>query len=198
MWAQLAMAGVKSLQDAQNRKNDIASNVITQKYSPWTGQTANFSAIGKNNTLDNLISGYGAGMLQDKMDAQEAAEQQAKKVAEYKDDADFYSKLSANPSSVGVSPVASKSAFAVAAQNAGRAPAGRSPAINEGGNQVPSGPSLPSFMQGENPWVSMAQQPLGPYQPDFPMQAPKQDPTSAARQNLWAMIPNSLPIKQGW
>lgn len=82
MWAQLGMAGLKSLADNQNRKQDIASNVITQKYSPWTGQRADFSSQGKNSSISNLIAGYGAGALQDKLDAKEAAEKMAEVKAE--------------------------------------------------------------------------------------------------------------------
>ncbi len=70
MWQALAMAGVKSLLDEQNRKKDIASNVITQRYSPWTGARADFSAQGQNKSGSNMLQGLAAGL----MDTKEAEE----------------------------------------------------------------------------------------------------------------------------
>jgi hypothetical protein len=203
MWAQLAMAGLKSLQDNQNRKQDIASNVITQKYSPWTGARADFSQQGKNNTISNLISGYGSGLLQDKLDAKDmadkVAQEQAQKKAEWASDADYYSKLSANPASVGASPMApvasNKSAFAAVAN---RAPASRSPAVIEGGNMEPSGAGggFLGMLNSSNPWEQITSRPLLPSELDS--QVPYMDPTERARKSVWGMVPNSLPIKQGW
>lgn len=127
MWQQLALAGLKSIQDEENRRNDLASNVITQKYSPWTGARADFSGQGKRNTMSNMIAGYGSGLLQDRQDElfekeKQWYDQQANKdkVADWKSDADFYSRLSADPKMVGVTsggasggstfkPIASKS-----------------------------------------------------------------------------------------
>ena len=166
MWAQLAMSGLKSLQDNRDKQNNLASNVITQKYSPWTGQRADFSAQGKSTGMSNMIAGFGSGMLQDKLDARDAEDAAAKSndaQAENRDAGDYYSKLSANPASVGVSPIGAKSSFAAPA----RAPAGRDPAVDVGGNQLPPGQSLPAFMQGENPWLSMAQQPVAQRQPQM-------------------------------
>lgn len=171
MWQQLAMAGVKSLQENQNRKNDIASNVINQKYQPWTGAKADFSQQGKNNTMDNLMTGYGSGMLQDKLDAQNAAEKTAQEVAKQSAsenaDGDYYSKLSANPASVGVS------AFENVAKQKSNPLEGvpsRAPALGGGNESQPfdlmgavSGHQDPTplMLQGQvpgaaNPWMNLA------------------------------------------
>lgn len=122
MWQQLALAAAKSLQDNQNRQNDIASNVITQKYSPWTGARADFSSQGKNNTISNLMAGYGSGLLQDRMDemweAQRPRTPEEQKAAQDKADGEYYAKLSADPASVGASPITGKSSFAAIARQA--------------------------------------------------------------------------------
>lgn len=199
MWAQLAMAGLKSIADNQNRKNDIASNVITQKYSPWTGQVAKFGAQGANSTIDNLIAGYGSGLLQDKLDAQaqaeKTAEELAAKRADWKSDADFY-----KPGQVGTPIGQPKSAFEAVAS---RAPATRGPAIVEGGNQADQATNqFMGMLSSSNPWEQLAQRPLLPSEwdmaPQGPQRAPAMDPTSKMRNSIWSMIPNSLPIKQGW
>ena len=109
MWAQLGLAGLSALQNESNRMNDIASNVITQKYSPWTGQRADFSSQGKQNGMATMLKGLGAGMAQDSMDEAAEAAKAEKALAEQKkewdDDANYYSKLSADPASVGARPI---------------------------------------------------------------------------------------------
>lgn len=195
MWQQLALAGFKSFADEDNRKKDIESNVITQKYSPWTGQQARFNHQSK--TGQNMIAGYGSGLLQDQMDAQKTAEAVTQKAAQDKADGDFYAKLSANPSSVGVSPIGGKSAFEGAAKAQGRAPAvlpggirepSRGPAVDASPDQ-----SLPPFMQGQNPWLAMAQQPTPerlPLMSDFHEDAKKYSPPGSA----WF---NHTPLMRG-
>lgn len=168
MWAQLAMAGLKSVQDNQANKQNLASNVITQKYSPWTGQRADFSAQGKNSAVSNLIAGYGSGMLQDKLDAKDAAETAAKannlpSAVANRDDADYYAKLSADPSSVGVSPIKQQSSFASSPIAPARAPAAAEAPATFGSmfNQQPQNQS-PLMLQGrnpqqqQNPWLTMS------------------------------------------
>jgi hypothetical protein len=203
MWAQLGMAALSSLQDEQNRKRDIASNVITQKYSPWTGANANFSQQGKNKTISNLIAGYGSGSLQDKLDAKDAADKIAAETAKTdainREDAEYYAKLSKDPASVGAYPIGNKSAFASAA-GAARGPSAiasgpdRGPAVDMGGNQAPSSSQLPGFMQGQNPWLSMASQPA-PQRPalmsEFHQDAKRYNPPGAA----WF---NSTPLMRGY
>lgn len=153
MWEQLALAAFKNIQDERNRKNDIASNVINQKYQPWTGQRADFSSIAKNNNIGNLMAGYGAGSLQDKLEEQEGLEavQSAKS-------------SQAPTSSVAKSPL-SKTPVPVS-----RAPAAM-PVAEEAGSNVSSfaallGPQYqdpaPLMLQGEvparpvNPWLAMS------------------------------------------
>jgi hypothetical protein len=183
MWQQLAMAAAKSIQDERNRQNDIASNVITQKYSPWTKQSADFSSIAKNNTIGNLMAGYGSGLLQDRMDqmweAQRPRTEAEKKAIQDKADGEFYEKLSKDPSSVGASPISGgNSSFAAMAKaQPSRAPAGREPAINPNGNTLSPGFSFedvakPSYQdptpfmlqqnpnQGMNKWDMLSQLPL--------------------------------------
>lgn len=168
MWSQLALAAAKSLQDQQNRQNNIASNVITQKYSPWTGAQADFSAIGKNNTIGNLIAGYGSGLLQDKEDAKDAAEKSAE------EDAEKNKKLNEMRGwQAQYEALQKKKASAMAQQAA--------PAVSVGPSRAPSSsfdnaPSFASVMQPqyqdptplmlqanpgqENRWLSMMQLPM--------------------------------------
>jgi hypothetical protein len=133
MWAQLALAGLQSLQDAQNKKNDIASNVITQKYSPWTGQNANFKSQGNSQGVNHLIAGYGAGMLQDNVDGDMDSAAKEHTMADAKSDAAFYT-----PGQVGT-PMHSQSTFAQAPSSN----VGRSPAVMPGGNGEVAPSSMP-------------------------------------------------------
>ena len=152
MWQQLALAGIKSVQDNNNRKNFNESQVINQKYSPWTGLKGNFSQIGQNNTISNLMQGYASGLIQDQLDAEKAAETAAQQKAEYKSDADFYSKLSANPSSVGVSPVGGgKSSFAAVARAA-------APQAQQAAAQTLASPTS---MMDEDPYIFSDRKPSG-------------------------------------
>lgn len=190
MWAQLAMAGVKSLQDAQNRKNEIASNVITQKYSPWTGKEANFSAIGKNNTMSNLIAGYGSGLLQDKLDAQEAANKIKDVEATDPKGTPSLAEMRSWEDQYMAAQKAKKSSFAPVAQ-APAAPS-RSPAFDVEGNQRssfdlssavnPYKDPTPLMLQGQvpgaqNPWLALAKTEVIPGKID-PV---KEDPTAQYR-----------------
>lgn len=177
----LGLSGLKSIADNQANKQQIASNVITQKYSPWTHQQADFSGIGKNNTMSNMMAGAGSALLQDQLNKQNANDS---------------FKFTPTAASQGTSPVA------VTVQAAGRAPA-----VMAGATREPSSSAfeaapqaqLPDMLQGENPWLSMAQkQPLGPYQAQYPMQAPAVDPTAQNRSNIWAMLPDNMPIKRGY
>jgi hypothetical protein len=153
MWAQLGMAGLSALQNQQNKQNNLASNVITQKYSPWTGAQANFSAQGSGGGLGTLVKGAMSGYLQDKADAKEAAnnaaDEVAKRQADLKSDASFYKQggvgtpINATPAATG----------GYAAQRAPAASPVSAPSVPQGNA---SSFELPEFMQGENPWLAMA------------------------------------------
>lgn len=149
MWAQLGLAGLKSIQDEHNRKQDIASNVINQKYAPWTGQQADFSSIAKNKTLEHMMAGYGAGSLQDAMNAGQA-------------------QPTAQPAVTTTTAPTRAPAATVAPQAGGGSSfasvASRAPAVDAGGNMAPSGQvdfqsmfnkqyqdPTPLMLQGRNP-----------------------------------------------
>lgn len=195
------LALIKSLSDEKNRKAEIAVNAAKEKYSPWTGQNGNFAGLGSSKTAGNFMSAAGSALLSQSM-AGDAKAATGADVATKENlaDADYYSKLSKDPSSVGVTPIggASRSASAFAAAPAAMA-ASRSPALAPAAeSKLPSQASeLPAFMQGSNPWATMAQKPLGPYQPQYPMQP--QDPTAVNRAWAWNnLIPDNSPIKRGY
>lgn len=200
MWPALALAGFKAFQDAQNGKNSVASNVINEKYSPWTGLKGDFSHVGQNTGMGTLMQGLAAGLMAPSSPATPAKAVSSAEsglpinsAADNAKDADFYSKLSADPSSVGVTPVASQgsSAFAAAAKAPlVRAPATTSPPAADQG-------SLQALMGSSNPWLAASQRPLLPMEAALP-DAQRQDPTQATRRSVWGMIPNNLPIKHGW
>lgn len=91
-WLPLALGAGKSVLDNQANKQRLASEVITQKYSPWTGQQADFSMQGKNSFGDNMMKGA-AGALMD-YQAGKAAEaaKEAQTMAQHKADGAWYEK----------------------------------------------------------------------------------------------------------
>jgi hypothetical protein len=162
MWAQLGIAALQGLSAENARKQNLASNVIKEKYSHWTQQNGDFSEQGQNKMGSALAGGFAAGMAQDQYDkALEKSDLAAQKAAN-DSDADFYSKLSADPSSVGVTPIGGKSSFsaiAKAAPAASRSPAAPQPPQSFQGM---FDPQQPLMQQGpnpqQNPWLLMAQQ----------------------------------------
>lgn len=188
MWAQLAMAGAKSLQDEQNRKRELESQIINQKYSAWTGQRGQFGGKHSDNSMNNMIQGAAAGLMADA----EAAKAPVAEAPKARDAAGGVTSFSSDYLSMPEAGKA-KSSFASVAQPS------RSPAttITPEPQQAPS--ELPGFMQGSNPWLSMKAQPQGPGLPHTWDQTPAQeDPTQKLRGNLWSMIPSNIPLKQGW
>lgn len=224
MWAQLAMAGLKSIADNQANKQNLASNVITQKYSPWTGQRADFSAQGKNSAVSNMIAGYGSGLLQDRADAEWEANRprtpEELKSAADKSDGDFYAKLSANPASVGVSPIGggggARGGFGAIAnkQVPSEAPAQSAfsaPGFMQEGDYVSANRGPSSFLSqigvdgaslaapkaspqsSFNPWANIQQQmqrPLSPQEAQLPSQAEGSFDPTAASRQA---LVNALP-----
>lgn len=180
MWAQLAMAAGKSLQDEQNRKRDLASNVITQKYSPWTGARADFSAQGQNKGLDNMMAGYGAGMAQDQADERlQLMKDYFKKPTAAQSDAEYYAQLSKDPSSVGVTSIPGKSSFASVAKAAPAAQAAPQ-AANPLAGIIPGAQAetpyiFPEAAAQQSPWQIMASQ----YQP-------AREQTRLPAQSVWS------------
>jgi hypothetical protein len=190
MWPALALSLGKSILDEQNRKQDLASNVITQKYSPWTGMAADFSSQGENATGKNMLMGIASGLMAQK-EATAAAE--AAKTAQDKADGDFYASNGDLMRGERGNSIVKQSAFAKAAgQGPLRAPA----------TQVAPSPA-PMSAPEQNPWLALTQRPLLPMEaalPD-PAPAPRLDPTAGNRTAMWDMFnritPANAPFKGG-
>lgn len=155
MWQQLAMAGASALQNEQNRKNNLASSVISEKYSGWTGRGGDFRQQGNNQGVNTMIKGLASGIM---------ADQQAIPTAEAAKSMDKAGGTTSMSQDYLAMPEGNKSSFAAVA---------RQPATTmQPELQQPA--QLPDFMQGENPWMTMAK-----------MAAPKQNQGNV----MWANMP---------
>lgn len=155
MWQHLALAAGKSILDNQANKQNLASQVITQKYSPWTGQRADFSGQGQNSFGSNMLAGIGGAMLDAKADAAKEAEAVAKKTAQDKADGDYYasnSDLMRGERGNTIAPA--KSSFAAIAPS-------RSPATTAAPSQSSFADMFPVHTQGQTPLMLQGQNPQG-------------------------------------
>lgn len=219
MWAQLGMAGLQAMQDQKNKQNNLASNAITEKYSGYTGRHGDFSAQGKGSGWSTMLKGLGSGMMQDSLDAKDLADKQA----EWKSDSDFYKQggvgtpiaSSSSPSSAspratggfaamaqrGPAKTASANVPSMFQQNStplmlqGRQPSGNG-FMDAIGVKPESAPGNIPFSPSANPWEAISKRPLMPTELQAP-DAPMVDPTSASRNAIYNMIPDSSPIKGG-
>jgi hypothetical protein len=167
-WLPLAMAAGKSVMDNQNNKQNLASNVITQKYSPWTGAQADFSAQGKNSFADNMIKGGAGAMMQYGAEKAAAGDAMAAKTQADKASGDFYASNGDLMRGDRGNSIAAKSSFNVPS----RAPATivapqsapQSPASFASMFPVQTQGQTPLMLQGQNPdsqenlWMKMIQQ----------------------------------------
>jgi hypothetical protein len=186
MWAQLGLAALQGLSQEQARKQNLESNVIKEKYSHWTGNNGDFSQQGQNKMASTLAGGLAAGMAQDQWDKLAEKSDLAAAKATNDADADFYGKLSKDPSSVGVTPVgpAGGSSFSAIARPA----ASRAPATVMGPPAPAPAPAMgpegfQQVLQSSSPWEMMSKQQLPQRQPlmsDFHQPAQSYSPPGSA------------------
>lgn len=194
----LGLSGLKSISDNQANKQQIASNVITQKYSPWTHAQADFSGIGKNSTMNNMMAGVGGALTQQGLNDQAMADRNHTTVTPT-------ANSMAPQSTGGFGAMASKAPMAAA--EPARAPASsfdvgpKAPVASLADIGMPEQPQqqIPFAPQGQNPWLAMSQRPLTAQEmAGQPLRAPAVDPTQSVRRNIWAALPDSMPIKRGY
>ena len=180
-WLPLALAAGKSVLDNQSNKQNIQSNIIKEKYSPWTGQHGDFSAQGQNSFGSNMLSGAGGALMAYNAEQALADGKQADYLTAQKKDGDFYASnhdLMTGKAGNGIASTGGKSSFA----NLSRVPAASpvaqvpaAPAPSPKGAQfsdlfppsVPGQTPLP-MQQPQNPadmWSQIAQMKSAPYTP---------------------------------